>query len=114
MLVVGIVLSIIGLLYHFGAISFLSKELFFLVYNEVGFQYSADYFSLLPYLGYMLMGYACGKKFYKEKKPHIKISPKAEKIMSPINFIGRTSLWWYLFSEVVYIGLFFLLMVLGA
>lgn len=112
-LIIGVVLTTIGLLYQYGAITFLSDKLFFLVYNPIGFTVSEDYFPVLPYLGFYLLGFAAGKLLYKEKKPHVRVSPKIQKAMLPVTYIGRTSLKRYFSSQVLAIILFELLILIG-
>ncbi len=114
LLIVGIVLSAIGLIYYFGATDFLTEYLFFLLYNlDVGIKYSADYFPLLPFVGYFVLGIYVSRKFYREKKPLLRVPKFVENICSPILFIGRTSLWWYIISQGVFIAFFELCIILG-
>lgn len=113
-LVTGIILSVIGLLYIY-KINWLSDKLFFLVFDERYF-YSgktADYFPILPYLGYFFIGMFFGKTFYTDKKPKIHYSPVAEKILSPITFIGRTSLIWYFVSQGIFVAIIYVLIAAG-
>lgn len=113
-LILGLIFSAIGLVYYFGATDFLTDKLFFLLYNlEVGINYSADYFPLLPFMGYFLLGIFVSKVFYKEKKALIKFPKVCDKIFSPILFIGKTSLWWYVLSQGVFIVFFEILIYLG-
>lgn len=112
-LIIGVILTAIGLLYQYGVFSFLSEELFFLVYNPIGFTVSEDYFPVLPFLGYYLIGFGIGKLAYKEKKPHIHVSLKVQKAFSPITYIGRTSLKRYFSSQVVALIAFELFILIG-
>lgn len=108
-IVIGVVLTTVGLLYRFGVFTFLSKELFFVFYNEIGFTLSEDYFPVLPYLGYYFIGFGIGKILYKEKKAYVALSEKTAKWLSPVTHIGRTSLKRYFSSQVTAIVIFELL-----
>ena len=54
-----------------------------------------------------------GKTFYADKKPKIYYSPVAEKILSPITFIGRTSLIWYFVSQGIFVAIIYVLIAAG-
>lgn len=110
----GILLSMIGLLYFFGATDYLTDKLFFLLFNiDEGIKYTADYFPLLPFLGYFLLGIAVSRTYYQEKKEHVKLPVAVKKVLSPLSFIGRTSLWWYVLSQGVFIVFFEICLMLG-
>lgn len=61
---------------------------------------SGDYFPLLPYLGFFLLGAVLGKTLYREKKS----------LLPPVRgfgffqFCGRNSLWIYLLHQPLLIG----------
>ncbi len=112
-LCIGLIVIAIGVLYEKGVFKFLSRELYFLVHDEIGYSRSADYFPLLPYLGYYLVGLVLGKIVYKEVKPKINVPQKVQTVLRPISFIGRTSLWWYFISQGVYIALIEGLLLIG-
>ena len=62
---------------------------------------SADYFPLLPYLGFFLLGAVLGRTLYREKKT---LLPKADPSVLPIRFLsacGRKSLFIYLLHQPV-------------
>lgn len=65
---------------------------------------SADYFPLLPYLGFFLLGAVMGKTLYREKKS----------LLPPVRgfgffqFCGRHSLWIYLLHQPLLTGIFLL------
>ena len=113
-LLTAIAVITIGLLYQYKVITFLSEELYFFFHNDIGYAKSADYYSLFPYLGYFLAGIFFGAIFYKEKKPRLVFPVGVEKAVSPISFIGKKSLYFYLFSQVAFIALFELAVILGA
>ena len=105
LLVVGLLISILGLLAKCGVISFTSNGFLFF-FDEYGYSLSADYFPLFPYIGYFLIGIFLGKTLYKQKKPLVSINSKLEKAISPVTFMGKTSIWWYFASQVVFIIIF--------
>lgn len=113
-LVLGIILSAIGLAYCY-KIDFLSDKLFFLVFDKAFFlsNATADYFPILPYLGYFFLGTFIGKTFYKDKKAKIPLGERAEKLLCPISFIGRTSLFWYFSSQAIFVAVLYAAILLG-
>lgn len=71
--------------------------------------YSADYFPLLPNLGFFLVGAILGKTLYKEKRS---LLPKVNEnffLLRFLRFCGRNSLWIYLFHQPVLAGVCWLL-----
>ena len=115
LLIIGLVLSGIGLIYYFGATDFLTDKLFFLLFNlEVGHNYSADYFSLLPFLGYFILGIYISRVFYKQKKAYITFNKPLKVVFSPFVFLGKTSLWWYLISQGAFVVFFEICLFFGA
>lgn len=63
--------------------------------------YEGEYFGLFPYLGYYLIGVVIGRCFYNEKKSYLKFLDN--KIFSPINFIGKNSLIFYIIQFILII-----------
>jgi uncharacterized membrane protein len=106
LLAVGLILSFVGIMYIYGGWTFLAEDLFFLFYTDNAKNLTADYFPIFPYVGYFLIGMFLGKILYKEKKPYIKFPPLIKKATGWIAFLGKTSLWWYLLSQVVFYGIF--------
>ena len=71
---------------------------------------SADYFPLLPFLGFFLLGTVLGRLLYAEK---CSLLPKADRQNPVIRFLtlcGRHSLWIYLLHQPVLTGLMELLL----
>lgn len=65
---------------------------------------SADYFPLLPNLGYFLVGAVIGRKVYREKVSRLpKVNP-THILIRPLCFIGRNSLLLYLLHQPVLAG----------
>lgn len=113
-LTLGVIIAAVGLLYVYGVITFLSQELYFIFYNQIGYTVSADYFPLFPYLGYFLIGIFLGGIIYKDKKPKIVLPLAVNTAISPVSFIGRYSLYFYLCSQIVFIAFFYISIILGA
>ena len=62
--------------------------------------HSADYFPILPWFGYFLLGASLGSLLYKQKRSFFpKLS--AEWRFRPVLFIGRHSLLFYLFHQPI-------------
>lgn len=68
---------------------------------------SLDYYPILPWAGVFVLGIALAKIVYRERKSIFKFSIKD----NPLNFLGRHSLWVYLFHQPVI--LLFLILILG-
>ncbi|MDH5596951.1 MAG: DUF1624 domain-containing protein [Candidatus Peregrinibacteria bacterium] len=68
---------------------------------------SYDYYALIPWLGYVLLGIALGNWLYKDGKPLIKRSPTLpEKALA---WTGRKSLWIYMIHQPVLLGILYFL-----
>lgn len=70
---------------------------------------SSDYFPILPYLGFFLLGSALGKSIYRSKET---LLPKVNTKNFLIRFLllcGKHSLWIYLLHQPVLSGIFFLI-----
>ena len=73
---------------------------------------SADYFPLLPHLGFFLLGALLGKTIYRKKQT---LLPKVNPDILPIRFLrlcGKHSLWIYLLHQPILSGIFWLILVL--
>ena len=74
------------------------------VHTTSGFR-SADYFPLLPWLGYFLLGTLVGPALYKNRTSLFKTRVR-DHACRPILFVGRHSLFFYLFHQpLVYLVL---------
>lgn len=51
---------------------------------------AGEYFPILPYLGWVLLGVVWGRKFYEEKKSLIPL-PVADRLTRPLQWLGRHS-----------------------
>ncbi len=73
---------------------------------------SADYFPLLPYLGFFLLGAVLGRTVYRRKES---LFPKANTkniFIRFFSFCGRQSLWLYLLHQPILNGIFYLIILL--
>ena len=71
---------------------------------------SADYFPLLPNLGYFLVGAFLGRTVYAHKASLLPRFPAEAWPIRFLSFCGRQSLWIYLLHQPVLSGICFLLM----
>ena len=70
-----------------------------------------DFFPLMPWLGWFFVGVLVGNLAYKNKKT--KLAFVNEKYVSPVTFVGRHSLLFYLLSQAIAILLLFALTGVG-
>lgn len=73
---------------------------------------SSDFFPVLPYLGFFLLGAAFGRGFYAEKKT---LLPRVNSNALPIRFLsrcGKLSLWIYLLHQPVLAGIMELILLI--
>lgn len=75
--------------------------------------YSADFFPLLPHLGWFLCGAILGKTVYREKKTRFpKVNAQAAPIRA-LSWCGRQSLFIYLLHQPVLYGITWLIAILS-
>lgn len=110
---IGLAFTLIGALYQLEVIAFLAKPLYFIFPYYSPVFLTADYFPIFPYAGYFLIGMFLGKLLYKERKPLIKFPNAIKKSTGWIAYIGRTSLWWYLLSQVFFYAFYYVVTILG-
>ena len=77
--------------------------LFFLGLKPFDFV-SADYFPLLPNMGYFLIGAAAGRKFYSSRQTLLPQVNADHFLIRPFCFIGRNSLIFYLLHQPILAG----------
>lgn len=70
-----------------------------------------DFFPLMPWLGWFLLGSLVGKLLYREKRTRLPFIN--EKFVCPVTFVGRHSLLFYLLSQGIGVALLFGLVSLG-
>ena len=78
----------------------------------VGFA-SSDYFPLLPYFGFFLMGSALGKSVYRNKESLLPNVNTENFIIRFLLLCGKHSLWIYLLHQPILSGLFYLIITLS-
>lgn len=61
--------------------------------------YSADYFPLLPHLGWFLLGAVLGRTVYREKRTRLPRFPSEAAPVRLLRWCGRRSLWIYLLHQ---------------
>ncbi len=66
---------------------------------------SSDYWPVFPMLGWFLIGVVLGRKFYSEKKTLLPF-PLAEKLTSPLRWLGRHSGIIYVSHIIIYTAVF--------
>jgi len=73
---------------------------------------SADYFPLLPYFGFFLLGAALGKTVYRRKESLFPNVNTKNIFIRFFGFCGRQSLWLYLLHQPILSGIFYLILLL--
>lgn len=73
---------------------------------------SSDYFPLLPYLGFFLLGALLGKTVYRNKNTLLPRVNEEHPFIHFLSLCGRRSLWIYLLHQPILSGICFLLMLL--
>lgn len=81
-----------------------SMELLALGVMPAGFV-TADYFPLLPNLGYFLVGAALGRILYRNKQSLFPRVNERNPLVAAFGWIGRNSLWIYLVHQPIFIGI---------
>lgn len=70
---------------------------------------SSDFFPLLPYLGWFIVGIVLGRLLYKDKASLLPKAPAKAFPIRAISFCGRHSLWIYLLHQPILYGIMMLL-----
>jgi len=73
---------------------------------------SADYFPLLPHLGFFLLGAVLGKTLYREKKSLLPGIPPSNPLRRFLGFWGKHSLWIYLLHQPIISGICYLILLI--
>lgn len=79
---------------------------------EKGFT-SADFYPLVPHLGYVCVGILLGKTLYRERRSRLPAAANAA-VLRPLCFLGRHTLFLYFAHQPLVIGVLFLLGLCGA
>jgi len=66
---------------------------------------TADYFPLLPYMGYFLVGAMLGKLLYRNKQSLLPGVNEKNPVVAALCWCGRNSLWIYLIHQPVLVGI---------
>ena len=74
---------------------------------------SSDYFPLLPYLGFFLLGSALGKSVYRNKESLLPNVNTRNPIVRFFLLCGKHSLWIYLLHQPLLSGIFYLIITLS-
>lgn len=70
---------------------------------------SSDYFPLLPYFGFFLLGAVLGKTVYRRKESLLPGVNTQNFLIRFFSFCGRQSLWLYLLHQPLLSGIFYLI-----
>ena len=73
---------------------------------------SSDYFPLLPYLGFFLMGSALGRSLYRNKTSLLPKVNERNFIIRFLSLCGKQSLWIYLLHQPILSGIFYVILTL--
>lgn len=73
---------------------------------------SADYFPILPHLGWFLLGAGLGRRFYADKKTRLSGTFQSSFPARALCWCGRQSLWIYLLHQPIVYGILMLLVAL--
>lgn len=73
---------------------------------------SADYFPLLPHLGFFLLGAVLGKTLYRRKESLLPNVNTNNIFIRFFSFCGKQSLWLYLLHQPLLNGIFYLILLL--
>lgn len=74
----------------------------------IGFA-SSDYFPLLPYLGFFLIGSALGKSIYRKKESLLPRVNTKNPFIRFLSLCGKHSLWIYMLHQPLLSGIFYLI-----
>lgn len=74
---------------------------------------SSDYFPLLPYLGFFLIGSALGKTVYRKKESLLPGINAKNPIIRFLLLCGKHSLWIYMLHQPLLSGIFYLIITLS-
>lgn len=103
----GVAAIAAGIYFTYVPLETSSQYLGILIRTTSGF-YSADYFPLLPWLGFFLLGTTIGRKLYEDRRSLL--NPRREPVLTrPVLFMGRHSLVVYLIHQPLVYGILTLL-----
>ena len=73
---------------------------------------SSDYFPILPFFGYFLLGSGLGRTVYRSKQSLLPKVDAGNMFLRPLQFLGRHSLWVYLLHQPILSGICMVLLML--
>jgi len=100
---IGVLVLLLG--FYFATLHFPVAYLFFIGLHPASF-WSADYYPLFPYFGYVLFGLCMGKYLLESEKIGLFLGEGVAK--NPLTWLGRYSLWVYVLHVPVLYGIFVL------
>ncbi|MDD3128785.1 MAG: heparan-alpha-glucosaminide N-acetyltransferase domain-containing protein [Candidatus Izemoplasmatales bacterium] len=111
LLVLSLVIIFIGIVFKFYDVEYLNKFSFSdlpgIILGVEGYGFGADYFSVFPYTGIILLGTVLGKQFYKNK---VSLVPKIDFSDKNLFMIaGRKSLLIFILHQPILIGIIFII-----
>lgn len=104
LLILGVALAAVGLYLNFAAVHVSTPWLLPLGLIPHGFS-TADYFPLLPNMGFFLLGAVLGRHLYAKKKTLFPAVNERNPIVRFLSFCGRHSLWIYMGHQPVFAGI---------
>jgi uncharacterized membrane protein len=113
LLVISLLLISIGMYWNFNQSPCLHISLFWLYHCHcASLRPMLDYYPLIPWLGFILLGIVLGKQYYPKGECvfYLRIFPKVAFYMRPISFLGKHSLFIYcIHTPIIFIILYLIL-----
>ena len=102
----GIIIIIFGIfLYNY---TFHFNFLLWLGFTPYGF-YTLDYYPLLPWFGFILIGIFIGNRFYTDYKRRFNLSDFSDiRVIKFLSFLGKKSLLIYFLHQPIIVGIIYL------
>ncbi len=75
--------------------------------------HTIDFFPILPWFGFILIGLGLGNEFYKDGKRQFRIKDLSDNsLVKPLSFIGRHALFIYLTHQILLLSIIYLLFII--
>lgn len=110
--IIGLTVILIGVLIDLQSY-FMSNNLFAFIGLVSPDFTSADYYPLIPWLGYFFIGTIVGKLIYKNKQSLIP-SQSDKKWHAPFTTLGRFSIQFYLSHQIVLVAIFYIIFTIAS